>query len=151
MNFFNLPILPPPFFSLSPDSYTLHSLFLSRKTRRCTFSSSSFSFLFVGLSATPPSPSRVLCGNQRTSLISLIRRRDESELSVDSLRCRRAPFFWLYAECDRHFDYPKDFCENSDSSDDDDEEENQNYQVEGSHETEALRNRITASLMNASN
>nr|XP_028950659.1 uncharacterized protein LOC114821702 isoform X2 [Malus domestica] len=73
MNFFNLPIPPPPFSSLlSPDSYTLHSLFLSRKTRRCTSSSSSFSFLFVGLSATPPSPSRVLCGNQRPSLISLI-------------------------------------------------------------------------------
>ncbi|CAN6678357.1 unnamed protein product [Malus baccata var. baccata] len=153
MNFFNLPIPPPPFSSLlspSPDSYTLHSLFLSRKTRRCTSSSSSFSFLFVGLSATPPSPSRVLCGNQRTSLISLIRRRDESELSVDSLRCRRAPFFWLYAECDRHFDDPKDFCEESDSSDDDDEE-NQNYQVEGSQEIESLRNRIAASLMNASN
>ncbi|RXH73447.1 hypothetical protein DVH24_016269 [Malus domestica] len=115
MNFFNLPIPPPPFSSLlSPDSYTLHSLFLSRKTRRCTSSSSSFSFLFVGLSATPPSPSRVLCGNQRPSLISLIRRRDESELSVDSLRCRRAPFFWLYAESDCHFDDPKDFYEKID-------------------------------------
>ncbi|XP_028950658.1 uncharacterized protein LOC126605980 [Malus sylvestris] len=125
MNFFNLPIPPPPFSSLlSPDSYTLHSLFLSRKTRRCTSSSSSFSFLFVGLSATPPSPSRVLCGNQRPSLISLIRRRDESELSVDSLRCRRAPFFWLYAESDCHFDDPKDFYEKIDSSDDNDDEEN---------------------------
>ncbi|CAN6711241.1 unnamed protein product [Malus baccata var. baccata] len=37
-----------------------------------------------------------------------------------------------------------------DSSDDDDDEY-QNYQVEGSHEIEALRNRIATSLMNASN
>ena len=55
-----------------------------------------------------------------------------------------------YSERDRHFDDPRDFCEESDSSDDDDEEY-QNYQVEGSHEIEALRNRIAASLMNASN
>ncbi|TQE07320.1 hypothetical protein C1H46_006973 [Malus baccata] len=35
MNFFNLPIPPPPFSSLlspSPDSYTLHSLSLSQNT-----------------------------------------------------------------------------------------------------------------------
>nr|XP_028952690.1 uncharacterized protein LOC103431050 [Malus domestica] len=55
-----------------------------------------------------------------------------------------------YSESDRHFDDPRDYCEESDSSDDDDEEY-QNYQVEGSHEIEALRNRIAASLMNASN
>ena len=55
-----------------------------------------------------------------------------------------------YSERDRHFDDPRDYCEESDSSDDDDEEY-QNYQVEGSHEIEALRNRIAASLMNASN
>ena len=55
-----------------------------------------------------------------------------------------------YSERDRHFDDPRDFCEESDNSDDDDEEY-QNYQVEGLHEIEALRNRIAASLMNASN
>ncbi|CAN6695255.1 unnamed protein product [Malus baccata var. baccata] len=55
-----------------------------------------------------------------------------------------------YFESDRHFDDPRDYCEESDSSEDDDEEY-QNYQVEGSHEIEALRNRIAASLMNASN
>ena len=43
-----------------------------------------------------------------------------------------------------------DYCEESDSSDDDDEEY-QNYEVEESHEIETLRNRIAASLMNASN
>ncbi|XP_050111743.1 uncharacterized protein LOC126590299 [Malus sylvestris] len=69
--FFQFANTAPSFLlSLSPDSYTLHSL--SPKTRCCTSSSSSFSFLSVGLSATSPSPSRVLCGNQRTSLISLI-------------------------------------------------------------------------------
>ncbi|CAN6544943.1 unnamed protein product [Malus baccata var. baccata] len=55
-----------------------------------------------------------------------------------------------YSERDRHFDDPRDFCEESDSSDDEDDEY-QNYQVEGSHEIEALRNRIATSLMNASN
>ncbi|XP_048447883.1 L10-interacting MYB domain-containing protein-like [Pyrus x bretschneideri] len=55
-----------------------------------------------------------------------------------------------YSERDRHFDDPRDYCEESDSSDDDDEEY-QNYEIEGSHEIEALRNRIAASLMNASN
>ncbi|XP_050122951.1 uncharacterized protein LOC126600420 [Malus sylvestris] len=55
-----------------------------------------------------------------------------------------------YSESDRHIDDPMDYCEESDSSDDDDEEY-QNYQVEGSHEIEALRNRIATSLMNASN
>ena len=53
-------------------------------------------------------------------------------------------------ERDRHFDDLIDYCEESDSSDDDDEEY-QNYQVEWSHEIEALRNIIAASLMNASN
>ncbi|CAN6565820.1 unnamed protein product [Malus baccata var. baccata] len=55
-----------------------------------------------------------------------------------------------YSERDRHFDDPRDYCEESDSSDDDDEEY-RNYEVEGSNEIEALRNRIAASLMNASN
>ncbi|CAN6579859.1 unnamed protein product [Malus baccata var. baccata] len=59
-------------------------------------------------------------------------------------------YIWRYSERDRHFDDPMDYCEESDNSDDDDEEY-QNYQVEGSHEIEALRNRIAASLMNASN
>ncbi|CAN6554545.1 unnamed protein product [Malus baccata var. baccata] len=56
-----------------------------------------------------------------------------------------------YFERDRHFDDLRDFCEESNSSDDDDDDEYQNYQVEGSHEIEALRNRIATSLMNASN
>ena len=43
----------------------------------------------------------------------------------------------IYSERDRHFDDPKNFCEESNSNDDDDDEEYQNYQVEGSHETEA--------------
>ncbi|CAN6712988.1 unnamed protein product [Malus baccata var. baccata] len=55
-----------------------------------------------------------------------------------------------YSERDRHFDDPINYCEESDSSDDDDEEY-RNYEVEGSNEIEALRNRITSSLMNASN
>ena len=46
-----------------------------------------------------------------------------------------------YSESDRHFDDPRDYCEECDSSDDDDEEY-QNYQVEGLHEIKALRNRI---------
>ncbi|TQD94748.1 hypothetical protein C1H46_019691 [Malus baccata] len=50
-----------------------------------------------------------------------------------------------YSERDHYFDDPRDYCEESDSSDDDDEEY-QNYQVERSHEIEALRNRIAASL-----
>lgn len=41
-------------------------------------------------------------------------------------------YIWRHSECDRHFNDPNDFCEESDSDDDDgDDEEYHNYQVEG--------------------